>query len=133
MASNLAGHGVNDMKRVRLSDISPFSGQDKCETFELVGKGAAVERREYSVAKTVVPPRTKAVQHYHDHTEELYVVTGGSGIVVVDGKSIDVSVGDTVLIEIGERHFAMSNSDSGFEFLAISFPAYDGGDFIVDE
>ena len=109
MASSLAGHGVNEMKRVRLSDISPFSGQDKCETFELVGKGAAVERREYSVAKTVVPPRTKAVQHYHDHTEELYVVTGGSGIVVVDGKSIDVSVGDTVLIEIRERHFAMSN------------------------
>ena len=121
------------MKRVRLSDISPFSGQDKCETFELVGKGAAVERREYSVAKTVVPPHTKAVRHYHDHTEELYIVTGGSGTVVVDGKSIDVSVGDSVLIEIGERHFAQSNGDSGFEFLAISFPAYDSGDFIVDE
>ena len=115
LASNLAGHGVNDMKLVRLSDIRTFSGQDKCETYELIGKGAAVERREYSVAKTVVPPHTKAVEHYHDHTEELYVVTGGSGTIVVDGRSIDVSVGDTVLIEIGERHFAMSNSDSGFD------------------
>lgn len=133
MDSSLASHGANDMKRVRLSDISPFSGQDKCETFELVGKGAAVERREYSVAKTVVPPHTKAVQHYHDHTEELYVVTGGFGIIVVDGNSIDVSAGDTVLIEIGERHFAMSNCDSGLEFLAISIPAYDSGDFIVEE
>ncbi len=121
------------MKRVRLSDISPFSGEDKCETFELVGKGAAVERREYSVAKTVVPPHTKAVSHYHEHTEELYVVTGGDGTIVVDGKSIDVSAGDTVLIEVGERHFAMSNSDSGLEFLAISIPAYDSGDFIVEE
>lgn len=121
------------MKRVRLSDIRPFSGQDKCETYELIGKGAAVERREYSVAKTVVPAHTKAVEHHHDHTEELYVVTGGSGTIVVDGKSIAVSVGDTVLIEIGERHFVMSNSDSGFEFLAVSFPAYDSGDFIIDE
>lgn len=121
------------MKRVRLSDIEPFSGQDKCAIFELVGKGAAVERREYSVAKTVVPPHTKAVQHHHDRTEELYVVTGGSGTIVVDGESIDVSVGDTVVIEIGERHFAVSNSDSGLEFLAISFPAYDIRDFIVDE
>ncbi len=121
------------MKHVRLSDISPFSGQDKCETFELVGKGAAVERLDYSVARTVVPPNTKATQHYHDHTEELYVVTGGVGTIVVDGKSIDVSAGDTVLIEVGERHSAMSNSDSGLEFLAISIPAYDSADFIVEE
>ena len=121
------------MKRVRLSDISPFSGNDKCETFELVGKGAAVERREYSIAKTVVPPNTKATPHHHDHTEELYVVTSGFGTIVVDGKPIDVSAGDTVLIEIGERHFAMTNSDSGLEFLAISIPAYDSADFIVEE
>lgn len=133
MASNLAGHGVNDMKRVRLSDIRPFSGQDKCEIYELIGKDAAVERRKYSVAKTVVPPHTKSVEHYHDYTEELYVVTGGSGTIVVDGKSIDVAVGDTVLIENGERHFAMSNGDCGFEFLAVSIPAYDSGDFIIDE
>ncbi|MEL7297282.1 MAG: cupin domain-containing protein [Pseudomonadota bacterium] len=121
------------MKRVRLSDISPFSGRDKCETFELVGKDAAIERREYSVAKTIVPPRTEATQHFHEHTEELYVVTGGVGTIVVDGKSIDVSAGDTVLIEVGERHFAMSNSDSGLEFLAISFPAYDSADFLVED
>lgn len=133
MDSSLDSHGANDMKRVRLSDISPFSGQDKCETFELVGKGAAIERREYSVAKTIVPPHTKAVQHYHYHTEELYVVTGGAGTIVVDGKSIDVSAGDTVLIEVGERHFAMSNSDNGLEFLAISIPAYDSADFLVEE
>ena len=121
------------MKHARLSDISPFSGQDSCEIYELVGKGAAIERREYSVARTVVPPHTKAVQHYHDHTEELYVVTGGFGTIVVDGKSIDVAAGDTVLVEVGERHFAMSNSDSALEFLAISIPAYDSADFIVEE
>lgn len=133
MASSLASHGVSNMKRVRLSDIIPISGQDECETFEIVGKHAAVEQREYSVAKTVMPSNTKAVQHYHDHTEELYVVTSGCGTIVVDGKSIDVSAGDTVLIEIGERHFAMSHHDSGLEFLAISMPAYDIADFIVEE
>ena len=133
MASSLASHGVSNMKRVRLSDIVPISGQDECEIFEIVGKHAAVEQREYSVAKTVMPSNTKAVQHYHAHTKELYIVTGGRGTIFVDGKSIDVSTGDTLLIEIGERHFAMSNNDSGLEFLSISIPAYDVADFIVEE
>lgn len=99
----------------------------------MIGKDATVEKQEYSLAKTVMPPNTKAVQHYHIHTEELYIVTGGCGTIVVNGKSIDVSAGDTVLIEIGERHFAMSNNDSGLEFLSISIPAYDIADFIVEE
>ena len=92
-----------------------------------------MEQREYSVAKTVMPPNAKAVQHYHIHTKELYIVTGGRGTIIVDGKFIDVSAGDTLLIEIGERHFAMSNNDIGLEFLSISIPAYDIADFIVEE
>ncbi|MGI9287128.1 MAG: cupin domain-containing protein [Pseudomonadales bacterium] len=121
------------MKHTRCSELDPFTGDDQCANFELVGKGAAIERSSYSVAKTVVPPHTNATRHYHAYTEELYIVTGGTGLIVVDDVTMEVSVGDTVLIEHNERHFAVSNTDSGLEFLAISFPAYDKEDFITEQ
>ena len=113
--------------------MAPFIGDDLCANFELVGKGAAIERSNYSIAKTVVPPHTKATRHYHTYTEELYIVTAGTGLIVVDDVTIEVSVGDTVLIDLNERHFAVSNSNSGLEFLAVSFPAYAIDDFITEK
>ncbi len=50
----------------------------------------------------------------------------------MDDKAIDVSAGDAVFIDIGECHFAVSSADTELEFLAISLPAYDAADFIVD-
>ncbi len=118
------------MKLIHQSGIEPFVGKDNCATFELIGKGAVEDRSGYSIAKTVVPPYETAVEHFHERTEEIYIITSGTGLVVVDGRSINVTVGDTVVIETGERHFAKSNTSAGFEFLAISIPAYDNEDFI---
>ena len=121
------------MKHARFSEIAAFVGEDGCAIQELVGKGAAIKNGRFSVVKTVVPPSTKALRHRHKLTEELYIVTSGTGQIVVDDKVIDVSAGDAVIIDIGERHFAVSCADETLEFLAISLPAYDADDFIVDE
>lgn len=121
------------MKQARFSEIAAFVGEDGCAITELVGKDAAIKNERFSVVRTVVPPGTKALRHYHTITEELYIVTSGTGRIVVDDKAIDVSAGDAVFIDIGEYHFAVSSADTELVFLAISLPAYDADDFIVDE
>ena len=112
--------------------LRPLALPDASQLYELVGGNGAVVRSAYSIARTVLPPGCEAPLHYHRRSEEVYVVTRGTGRVAVDDRVIDVAPGDTLVIEPGARHRAMTGSRSGMEFLALSVPAYADDDFLTD-
>ncbi len=42
--------------------------------------------------------------HYHPLGQEYYIYLKGKAILEVEGKHIDASTGDIILVEAGERH-----------------------------
>lgn len=61
--------------------------------------------RTLSIADIVVPPGTTIEEHHHVDMEEVYLIVGGRGVMVVDGVQQVVGPGDAVVILPFERHY----------------------------
>lgn len=56
------------------------------------------------VSSTQLHPHQTTRGHKHEGQEEVYYFVKGEGIMWLDGKRIEVTVGDVVLIEDGVHH-----------------------------
>jgi mannose-6-phosphate isomerase-like protein (cupin superfamily) len=73
-----------------------------------------------------------AREHFHREAWEIYFVLGGEGALHVDGETVPLRTGTTVLVPPGSRHRAVSTQ--GLEVLVIMSPATaEGGDIVYVE
>lgn len=85
-------------------------------TFELGGNAitsfAAPARgsREIALYRAEVPPGGGLPPHTHDHFDVFIVVAGG-GVFHLGDDTVDVAVGDSVVVPIGVRHFLEAGSE----------------------
>jgi mannose-1-phosphate guanylyltransferase len=49
--------------------------------------------------------------HSHEHRDEVWTVTGGTGRVVVDDVERNVCVGDVITLPVGCKHTVMADSE----------------------
>jgi quercetin dioxygenase-like cupin family protein len=57
---------------------------------------------------------------WHIHaSEQILIVTSGSGVVVTDEEERRVAEGDVIFIPAGERHWHGSNGESAFAHIAL--------------
>ena len=63
------------------------------------------------VSSTDLKPMKSTSGHEHKGQEEVYFFVKGNGRMELDGKEINVSVGDTVLIEDGVFHRVHAGSE----------------------
>ena len=57
--------------------------------------------------------------HVHD-SDQILVVTGGSGIVANENEQREITVGDVVQIRAGERHWHGSKPDTTLSHITIT-------------
>ncbi len=70
----------------------------------------------------VVPPgKGIGFLHRHQHNDEVYVVVGGRGQFLVDGKCIDVAEGSALRISPAGARAWRNNSDTPLYFLCLQF------------
>jgi len=55
--------------------------------------------------------------HRHDEMFEVYLVSRGSSVALVDGESVDLSAGDMLCVEPGEAHTFTRSSEDYFHFV----------------
>jgi mannose-6-phosphate isomerase-like protein (cupin superfamily) len=68
-------------------------------------------------------PGAQAGMHQHVHTEELFYILSGSGVVTLDGETFEVAPGDVVLTPLMSSHAVVNTGDSDLEYLVIEvFP-----------
>jgi quercetin dioxygenase-like cupin family protein len=85
-------------------------------TFELGGNAitsfAAPARgsQEIALYHAEVPPGGGLPPHTHDHFDVFTVVAGG-GVFHLGDDTVDVAVGDSVVVPIGVRHFLEAGSE----------------------
>ena len=84
--------------------------------------------KNQSLAEATVPIGVVTVLHTHTLTEELYHITSGEGLMTLDKKQFDVTVGDTVCIPPGTPHCIKNTGDSDLKILCCCSPAYSDDD-----
>lgn len=76
------------------------------------------------VSETRLRKRQSTNGHAHQDVEEVYIITNGSGSMLVGKKLIPVEAGDVVSIASGEFHQVVSSTNSELHFIAI-FQSYE--------
>ncbi|MCS7116691.1 MAG: cupin domain-containing protein [Nitrososphaerota archaeon] len=78
----------------------------------------SIGSKEYRVAIVTFSPNARNKWHVHDHDQLLYVLKG-KGIVATEKEERLVTVGDTILIPAGEKHWHGATEDSIFSHLYV--------------
>ena len=81
-----------------------------------------------SLAEATLEPGQATEPHYHGRTEEIYLVTKGSGSLEVAGETRRVRPGDAILIPPGTWHTLENDGTSELTILCACSPPYSDED-----
>ena len=109
--------------------IAPFVTKDGSEIREWAGpQPASAPALQQSLAEATIPPGGATTEHYHRVTEELYLVTAGTGLLTIDGEERTVAAGDCALIPPGAVHRIAATGDVPLRLVCACAPPYSDAD-----
>jgi len=106
----------------RADGVEPFTTKDGSTIRELHHTAAQ------SLAEATLEPDQATERHYHERSEEIYLVTKGSESLEIDGETRRVRPGDAVLIPPGAWHTLYNNGTSELRILCACSPPYSHDD-----
>jgi mannose-6-phosphate isomerase-like protein (cupin superfamily) len=106
------------VKIQNLGRAEPFATKDGSTIRELHHTPAQ------SLAEATLEPAQATERHYHGRSEEIYLVTKGSGELEVDGETCRIRPGDAILIPPGAWHMLENNGTSELTVLCMCSPPY---------
>jgi mannose-6-phosphate isomerase-like protein (cupin superfamily) len=106
------------VKIQNLGRVEPFATKDGSTIRELHHTPAQ------SLAEATLEPAQATERHYHGRSEEIYLVTKGSGELEVDGETCRIRPGDAILIPPGAWHTLENNGTSELTVLCMCSPPY---------
>ncbi len=113
-------------------EIEPFTTLDGSVIREWAGPVSAPARNQ-SLAEATIPAGGATTAHFHRLTEELYLVTAGTGRLVIDGEERAVGVGDCALIPPGATHKLFNTGPEPLRIVCACSPAYSDADTVLVE
>lgn len=114
------------------AQIEPFVTLDGSEIREWAGRVSAPAEKQ-SLAEATVPVGGVTIEHYHLHSEELYLVSAGEGRLTVDGEERIIREGDCALIPSGARHMVANIGSDPLRIVCSCAPPYSNEDtFLVE-
>lgn len=105
-----------------LDRAEPFTTKDGSTIREL--HHTAVQ----SLAEAVLEPGQATQRHYHERSEEIYLVTKGTGELEVAGETREVRPGEAILIPPGAWHTLENDGTSELTILCMCSPPYSDED-----
>ena len=112
--------------------IQPFTTLDGSEIREWAGP-KSIPARNQSLAEATIPAGGATTAHYHRLTEELYLVTAGTGLLVIDGEEREVRAGDCALIAPGATHKLFNTGTEPLRIVCACAPPYSDEDTCLVE
>jgi mannose-6-phosphate isomerase-like protein (cupin superfamily) len=110
------------VKLHRPDSVQPFTTKDGSTIRELHHTPLQ------SLAEATLEPAQATERHYHERSEEIYLVTKGSGELEVDGETRRVRPGDAILIPPGAWHTLHNDGTSELTILCMCSPPYSDED-----
>ena len=114
------------------AELEQFVSLDGSEIREWAGRVSAPARNQ-SLAEATVPVAGATTEHYHQTSEELYLLTAGEGRLIIDGEERLVAEGDCALIPPGARHKLLNTGAVPLKLLCACSPAYSDADTVLTE
>lgn len=112
-----------------IEDVAPRFGFDAVQEARFPWRALEAERT--GLAYHVIKPGKRGGGHRHDQAEEIYVVIGGSGRVVLDGEVAELRPLDAVRVAPSVVR-AFEAGPDGLEILAFG-PHHDNDGELLDE
>jgi mannose-6-phosphate isomerase-like protein (cupin superfamily) len=112
--------------------IEPFVTLDGSEIREWAGRVSAPAENQ-SLAEATIPVGGATTEHYHRRSEELYLVTEGSGRLVLEGEERVIVEGDCALIPPGVRHKLFNVGAGPLRIVCACAPPYSDEDTCLTE
>ena len=81
-----------------------------------------------SVAEAIVAAGATTELHLHRNSEEIYHITQGMGRMRLGTAMLNVSAGDTIVIEPGTPHCITNSGNDELKILCACSPAYSHDD-----
>jgi len=101
---------------------------------ELVGQQATSARTSrLSVAQFTLAPGHSSGTSHNRLSQEVFLITSGSGRVHLEASAVPVGPGSTVFIPAHEPHSIEADSSNTLIFFAISAPAFTPQDYVLDQ
>lgn len=111
----VSGDGVLVSDKERSSYIKPYVEKVEVETRvaeKSWGEYIVIDVRPGSmVVKIMLSKGNAMTYHAHEHRDEVWTITKGSGTATIDGIEQNVSVGDVVSIAAGCKHTLRAETD----------------------
>jgi mannose-6-phosphate isomerase-like protein (cupin superfamily) len=121
------------MEHARREDLEPYVTRDGSTIREWAGPGYAAEARGLSLAEATVPAGGATIEHLHRRSEELYLVTSGSGSLRVGDEERPIAVGDCVAIPPGTPHRLRNDGEVDLVVVCACSPPYSHEDTVLLE
>jgi mannose-6-phosphate isomerase-like protein (cupin superfamily) len=113
-------------------EIEPFVTLDGSEIREWAGPVSAPAQKQ-SLAEATIPVGGATTEHYHRRTEELYLVSAGTGRLLLDGEERTIAEGDCALIPPGARHKLINVGSEPLRIVCACSPPYSDEDTCLTE
>jgi mannose-6-phosphate isomerase-like protein (cupin superfamily) len=113
-------------------EIKPFTTLDGSEIREWAGAVSAPAQNQ-SLAEATIPVGGATTEHLHRSSEELYLISAGRGLLVIDGEERVVAVGDCALIPPGAAHKVFNVGGEPLRIVCACAPPYSDADTVLLE
>ena len=118
------------MDVAHLDAVTAFTTKDGSQIRELA-HAAWTSARNQSLAEATVPVDGASAAHWHPVTEELYVVTHGTGSLRLAHEVRAVVAGDCIVIPPGTEHALENTGAEPLRLLCCCAPAYSDEDTVL--
>jgi len=112
----------------RPSSVHEAAPSPPLQLQEIVGRTAADHSDRVSVAFFRLQPGAASALSYNLEGEEIFIISGGHGSVLRDGKRIPVKRGSVVDVAASMRRSVRADEQAVLEFYAVTAPAWSPSD-----
>lgn len=117
---------------VDVDSLSPVEGSEGTQIRQIFHPHNTMLGIRFSIARCVMQQHTRTKRHTLK-SAEVYYVTGGSGILHVDGQSCELRSGQAVYVPPHSEQFVENTGETPLEFLCIVDPAWRQEDETITE
>jgi mannose-6-phosphate isomerase-like protein (cupin superfamily) len=119
------------MEIARRAELQPYVTRDGSEIREWIAPGTPGRRQ--SLAEATVPAGGATLAHFHRASEEIYLVTSGSGRLRLGEEVWPLAPGDCVVIPPGTVHRLWADADAPLVVMCSCVPPYAHEDTVLVE
>lgn len=70
-------------------------------------------------------------KHYHEDMQEVFMLLSGSVAMTVGDEEVKMAAGDTVIVDVKERHQMRNTGESTAEYIVFGISSGEGGKTVV--